>query len=81
MSSQRAVKPCPNCGSRNVRHKDENMHSVNHSAAHLGGHQIAHAMKGHPGMLLVIAGVWAVSKLAHSFSEPWACKKCYHNYS
>jgi predicted RNA-binding Zn-ribbon protein involved in translation (DUF1610 family) len=81
VGSQKAVKPCPNCGSRDVRHKDENMRSVNHSAAHLGGHEMGHTTKGHPGILLVIAGVWAVTKVIHSCSEPWTCKKCQHTYS
>lgn len=81
MSSEKTIKPCPNCGSRDVEHKDVDMHRLSHSAMHVGGHQIGHAMKGHPAILLLVAGAWGVRKLAHSLSESWTCKKCGHKYS
>lgn len=81
MSRRHAIKPCPNCGSSNVRHKDEDMHRMTHSAGHLGTHQAAHAVKGHPAGLLFVAGCWAAGKLVHSLSKPWSCQNCHHDYA
>lgn len=73
---------CPKCGAIAI-HKDHEMHQKTHTAVHAGGHQLHGAMSGHPVGLLVVAGLWAVSKAIHLASHTWTCsnRKCGHEFS
>jgi RNA polymerase subunit RPABC4/transcription elongation factor Spt4 len=74
---------CPKCGSSDVVHKDHLMKEKTHMCLHHGGHQLHGAMAGHPVGLVVVAGLWAASKVIHVLDKPWTCKnpKCGHQFS
>jgi ribosomal protein S27AE len=79
--STRSRKPCSKCGSLDTKHKDDDMKELSHKAAHVGLHQVHGAMSGHPVGLMLVGGMWAATKLVHTFANPWSCKKCGHSFS
>lgn len=72
---------CPKCGSDRIRHKDDEFESLNHGVKHGAAHGIGDAMKGHPGMLVIVGGAWLVNKAIKAISPTWTCKNCHHSFS
>ena len=74
---------CPKCYSSNVAHKDEEFKAMSHNAKHHAGHAGLHAVQGHPGMLVAVAGAWLIGKTVHAFSSTYACQdpNCGHRFS
>ncbi len=72
---------CPNCRSSRVVHKDQEFQEMTHRAKHHAGHGALHAMQGHPGMLVAVAGGWLIGKAVHVLAKPWTCLACDHRFS
>ncbi len=74
---------CPKCHSFQVVHKDKEFHEMSHRAKHHAGHGAAHALQGHPGMLVAIGGGWLIGKAVHALSHTYTClnSNCNHRFS
>ncbi|MDQ2622635.1 MAG: hypothetical protein M3Y45_06300 [Actinomycetota bacterium] len=62
-------------------HKDQEFQEITHRAKHHAGHGALHAMQGHPGMLVAVAGGWLIGKAVHVLAKPWTCLACDHRFS